>query len=444
MRYKKTIILPVDIKSREMDARLLHAAFALQAGWRVIVGSKTLINRAMWRMPRGVYLFSTFGHGRLLMARALKRMGFASQGWDEEGLVYGDGGQYRRQRLSAETMALVDQVFAWGEASATDMRPVAEQAGKRVEVAGNPRLDLLHPKLRALHEPQAQALRQQHGRFILIPTNLSWANPHVIPPEQQPLHADTPPPGREGEFSYLQYQKRMLERMRALIPTLARAFPDMKIILRPHPVENMQAWQQWIKGLPNVEVIREGPIIAWTLASETLIHSNSTTGLEACLLGKQPIAFTPFESPRHESPLPNGVSIRASSIEDVVQVVEAIRSGSAGMDEERQKLLHWHLHITDELCTPHFIRRAEELLPLPRKSTAATLPTRTFLLLRHARKALRRSHARDIHRRNIFPDTSLEEVAKRLHQIALTTETLLPDDLHIGEIAPNIFDIYLE
>ncbi len=437
----KTLILPVDVKSREMDARLLHAAFALRAGWRVIIGSKTLINRAMWRLPRGVYLFSTFGHGRLLMARALKRMGFMSQGWDEEGLVYGDAEQYRRQRLGAQTMALVDQVFAWGEASAEDMRPVAEQAGKRIEVAGNPRLDLLHPKLRALHEPRARALRSRYGRFILIPTNLSWANPHVIPPEQQPLHADAPPPGREGEFGYLQYQKRMLEQVRALIPALARAFPDMKIILRPHPVENVKAWRRWLSELPNAEVVREGPIIAWTLAAETLIHSNSTTGLEACLLGKQPIAFAPFESPRHESPLPNGVSIRAGSVEEVVQVVEAIRSGSAGMDEERQKLLHRHLHITDELCTPHFIRRAEDLLPLPRKSAAATLPTRAFLLLRHARKALRRAHARDIHRRNIFPDTELAEVSTRLQEIARAAGVSLPADMRARTLMPNIFEL---
>ncbi|HHN73264.1 MAG TPA: hypothetical protein ENK13_04160, partial [Thermopetrobacter sp.] len=128
----KTLILPVDIKSREFDARLLHAAFALQRGWRVIVGSKTLINRAIWHLPRGVYLFSTVGRSRIRNARRLRRMGFASQGWDEEGLVYGDRALYRRQRLYAPTMALVDQLFAWGEESARDMRIVAEQAGKDV------------------------------------------------------------------------------------------------------------------------------------------------------------------------------------------------------------------------------------------------------------------------------------------------------------------------
>ena len=437
----KTLILPVDIKSRELDARLLHAALALRAGWRVVLGSKTLINRAMWRMPRGIYLFSTLGRGRLLMARCLKNMGFASQGWDEEGLVYGDADLYRRQRLWAPTMKLVDQIFGWGEASARDMQVVADDAGKQVEVAGNPRLDLLRPQMHALHAPAVKGIRQKYGDFVLVATNLSWANPHVIPPEQQPLHGDEPPPGREGEYSYLQYQKQMLQHMQKLIPAICRAFSDMQVVLRPHPVENVGYWHAVLKDVPNAHIVREGPVLAWTLAARTLVHSNSTTGLEARLVGKHPIAYTPVESPRHESPLPNGVSICARNVDEVLQAIEAIRAGRAHFSTQQEALLRRHLHMPESFCTAHFIQRAEELAQKVKGFSPAEVPVRAYLLLRHAHKAMRRNHARDIHRRNIFPDTSLAELSTRLRDVAQTAGFSLPPDARVREMAPNIFDI---
>ncbi len=437
----KTLILPVDIKSRELDARLLHAACALESGWRVITGSKTLINRAIWRLPRGVYLFSTLAPGRLLMARCLKAMGWPSQGWDEEGLIYGHPELYRRQRLSARTMALVDQIFAWGEASARDMRIVAAEAGKTVEVAGNPRLDLLRPELRPLLEPEAEHLRRQHGDFILVATNLSWANPHVIPPEQADLHGPTPPPGREGPWSYLQYQKRMLAAFREALPAIAKAFPDMKVVIRPHPVENVETWKEALAGCPNVEIIREGAILPWTHAARVFVHSNSTTGLEARLLGHHPVAFVPFDSPRHESPLPNGVSLQANSVRKLVRTIADVLEGRARFSHAQEQLLHEHLHLPDGLCTPLFVKRAEELWERQGLSSWKAPAIRARLALRHAAKALRHNHARDIHRRNIFPDTSCDEIRERLRQIAGVLGFDKAKDASIREISPNIFTL---
>ncbi len=440
----KTLILPVDVKSREFDARLLHAAFALEAGWQVILGSKTLVNRAMWRLPRGVYLFSTVGRSRIRNARWLRRMGFASQGWDEEGLVYGDRALYRRQRLYAPTMALIDQLFAWGEESARDMRLVAREAGRDVEVAGNPRLDLLRPELRALHEEGARRLRERYGRFILVTTNLSWANPHVIPPEQQDLHGEKPPPGREGEFSYLQYQKRMLEAFMQVVPAIARTFPDLALIIRPHPVERVETWHRLAQEFPNVHVVREGPVLDWTLASEALIHSNSTTGLEARLLGRHPVAYVPFESPRHESPLPNGVSLRAHDEAELLQTLQDVLEDRAEVPAQAQEMLARHVHLPDGLCTPRFVRRAEELLDRLERPAPSSLSTRGFLALRELRKKLRRGHRRDIHRRNIFPDTPLQEVTDRFDRLAAAAGLGVREHVRIRQLLPNIFVLVAE
>ncbi len=441
---RKVLILPIDIKSREMDARLLHAVLALDAGWRVITGSKTLINRNLWRLPRGVYLFSTMAPGRLRIARCLRRMGFASQGWDEEGLIYGDRDIYLRERISPDTMALIDQIFAWGRAHAEDLAGPARKAGKSVEVAGNPRLDLLHPRLRALHEDEAARLRRTHGDFILVTTNLSWANPHVIPKEQRDLHGSTAKDDdREGARSYLEYQKRMLAAFRSALPRLARALPDTTIVLRPHPVENLESWKELLSPFPNVRVIREGGVIPWILASRILLHSNSTTGLEARLLGGCPVAYVPFASPRHESPLPNGVSLTAETEDELVELISRILSGNVPDTSSQEAFLDRYIHRTGDLLTGHFLDRAEELLDRGAPSLPADIATRAYLLARHVSKALRRGHARDIHRRNIYPDTDPGEVASRAKLLARCIGAECAERIAVRPIGSNIYEMTL-
>jgi hypothetical protein len=60
---------------------------ALQQGWRVIVGSKALINRSSWRLPLGVNLCQTMTHKRVPLLKHLRKLGYATFGWDEEGLI---------------------------------------------------------------------------------------------------------------------------------------------------------------------------------------------------------------------------------------------------------------------------------------------------------------------------------------------------------------------
>ena len=45
------LLLPAEIRSRELDGRLLLGLLAAERGWRVIVGSKAMINRRLAKFP---------------------------------------------------------------------------------------------------------------------------------------------------------------------------------------------------------------------------------------------------------------------------------------------------------------------------------------------------------------------------------------------------------
>ena len=107
-------------------------------------------------------------------------------------------------------------------------------------------------------------------------------------------------------------------------------------------------------------------------------------------------------------------------------------------------MLARHVHLPEGLCTPHFVQRAEELLDRLKYPATLALPTRGFLVLRALRKKMRRGHERDIHRRNIFPDTSLQEVADRFEQVSAAAGLDVHEHVRIRQIRPNIFDLVAE
>jgi hypothetical protein len=113
-----------------------------------------------------------------------------------------------------------------------------------------------------------------------------------------------------------------------MLPRLAKAFPDRNIVLRPHPSENHDTWRKIAAGIPNVQVIYEGSVIPWLLASELSIHNSCTTGLEGALMGKPALAYRKVRSRTYDSFLPHRVSVNADKFEELTAGIESVFAGS--------------------------------------------------------------------------------------------------------------------
>src|SRR5690606_6089812 len=123
------------------------------------------------------------------------------------------------------------------------------------------------------------------------------------------------------------YKLTMFKRMLELPGFLARAFPDARIVVRPHPAENHGAWQQAATGHANVKVIYRGSVLPWIAASACVVHSNCTTGLEAFLLDVPAIALRYPGGHGLDDDLPNRISY---SVEDKADMPITIAAALAG------------------------------------------------------------------------------------------------------------------
>ncbi len=442
---KKTLILPAEIHSREFDARLLQGVLALERGWRVIVGSKALINRSIWRLPSSLYLCQTLTHKRLPMLKLLKSLGHVSYGWDEEGLVSLDRGIYLMRRVSTDSLGRLAGLVAWGNNNASDLDQRAQGVGLKARPLGNPRFDLLRPELRGLYGQEVEAIRKAHGEFVLINTNFPSINPVISLHDLGPraLSAvNTPKSGEPARFSeFLEHRSRIYEYFKRDLPQYARENPDLKFIVRPHPAENAATWTGLFQGLPNVQVIREGASIPWLIAAKALIHNGCTTAVEASLLGHTAIAYGPEVSLERESALPNPISHRVANIGELgVTTRTALRNELQMGAEQRAILEHYVSGITGPLASDAILDFCEELIAKqPARSPLGALPSRVIGAFRHGYKYLRRDHITDRYLAKVFPTLGEDAVSRRAGEIAAVLK--LPYGVQAKQISRNVFEL---
>ena len=314
------LYLPVETAARELDAKLLLALHAARRGFRVVLGSHTILNMNLHRLPTGIYLLQSFNRPRRRIAGILSRLGHRIEAWDEEGLVWLNEDVYATRRIDHEVLAHVSRIYAWGEQQAEALR----KAGVENDLAltGNPRADLLRSPLLALQNKEAEALRKRYGDFVLVNSNFGWLN-YALAREtfdrREHLQAIAKRSGHP--LTYLEFRQQVFETFLKLIPALAHAFPDRTIVLRPHPSESPKVWQEAFAKLPNVLVHYDSHLLAWLSASSCLIHNNCTTAVEYAIMGRAPISFDAVRAPEWESPQPGAVSISAPDIDSVIDLV---------------------------------------------------------------------------------------------------------------------------
>jgi surface carbohydrate biosynthesis protein len=332
----KIIYFPMEIASRELDSRLLLAAIAAAHGFEVVLGQKWLIERNIERMTPGVYLSKTLTVRDAKMLKRAKAAGYITAAVDEEipGLVVHDKNFWW---VSRDAVDATDLIFLPGTFNTNAFIEALGLPTGRVRKAANPRWDLLRRELRSIFAEEAAELRQRHGQFILVNSNLGFTNSHKGNQEQiiqSLIDQGKVDPNDHAFLGQLRDIGRMEGDNRAalldLMPTLARAFPAHKIIVRPHPSENVEAWQEWTSGIPNLSIVREGSATAWIMASQVLVHTNCTTGVEAIALDHPALCLVPTDNPAGRRYLANLVNPVVKTTSEAIAAIASLLANPGG------------------------------------------------------------------------------------------------------------------
>jgi len=341
---RRWILLPIDVKVRELYAKVLLSCVAAEKGWGAIIGPKGVITNKSELLPCGVHIEKGIQKGKINEIKRVKATGSSASAWCEEGLIYWGKDDYFQRRLDIQSFDAIEYFFAWGEHQARDMCDVLHRPHEKIILSGNPRFDLLRPEFRGIFSQKAKDIQSKYGKIILVNTKFAFINNVEIKDYNQWLitHGKTKTPEQELLIKKaIDFQKRMFDRFLQIIPVLSKTFPDYVIIIRPHPAENHAPWQRFEQDLPNVKVVFEGNSNEWILASDAMIHNNCTTGVEAFMLDKPAISFNPFSDVDIDHPLPNMVSFTASDEESLIKLVRDVLQKKSYLNFEHDKQIQF-------------------------------------------------------------------------------------------------------
>ncbi|WP_163583354.1 surface carbohydrate biosynthesis protein [Gracilibacillus saliphilus] len=344
------LYLPIEVKVRELDAKLLLAYYAIRRGYQVIIGDLALVAEAAAHYPSGIYFAKGGPKGfRKRMVTNAVEQGQTIVELDEEGLLI-EKNQYIRDRMRKDTLKLVEHEYCWGEHQKQIIRDTYPDMANKCYVVGNPRFDLLKPKFRNLYQDEVKSLQQQYHDFILINTRFSLYNAAK---------------GKKDTV-FVQHIKALYESFLEMIKVTASHFPQVNIVIRPHPAENFNSYRRLFKNISNVHVVHEGVINKWILAAKIVIHNGCTSGIEAFLLDQPVIVYQPLETKEIE--LPNLLGFKATSLTELRDTIDQLLHHQAVIPGD-DRLYHYCSWEKNSYAVDHILDLCNTIsLPSPPRS----------------------------------------------------------------------------
>ncbi len=367
MNAPRHLLFPVETINRELDYRLALAMLAARKDNRIYIGLHETLMRLAGRIEGGVYLgknaIRPHFNDALDDYHRLKEQGFVFVHFDTEGAVYpGSEARWRQilhERLDPRHLHADDYVCTWGDFQRDVYRDLDPPCRDNIRTTGHPRFDLYERKWRSFYEPDARKLRARFGDFLLINTNLARANNHLGPDFVFSHYNGFQPGDLSSRLNCVHewaYKNEQLSHFVRLVHRLHIVFPDIPVVLRPHPSEDASFYELVFQGLSSVHVLHEGPVAPWLLACRCMIHDGCTTGLEAYLGDVRIINFRPIDDPVQELFLPNQFGVRCHDEDEVVDsLVELLHGESIRTAFDDPPLIdHRAKRLLNNLCDPSF------------------------------------------------------------------------------------------
>jgi surface carbohydrate biosynthesis protein len=430
------LLIPVENQVRELDPKLLLACIAARRGFTSVIGSRREMEMRIDSFPRSVYLSKSMTVRSLLFFWVAVKYGHEIITWDEEALVHLPPETYYSRRLHPAAIRRVSHLFAWGEENAELWRQYPQlPEGIPIHVTGNPRSDLLRPQMHPYYAAEVAAIRREFGDFILVNTNFNHVNAFGADMNLfKPAHPGQRPRfGRGARGMSREYAEGLRDHKRAvmadferMIPGLEEDFPEVTIIVRPHPTESHEPYRRIAQACRRVRVTNQGNVVPWLLSARALIHNGCTTGIEAFELGVPALSYRATVNDTYDAGfyrLPNAVSHNCFSFDALRDTLRGVLDGGIGPGDgdERRRLVRHHLAAQDG---PLACERILDVLgvvandaPRPRSLTRRVdgwITSQGLQVLRQVKSLLPGSHNRPEFQRHRYPGLPLEEVAERL------------------------------
>lgn len=342
-RLNSIVYLMVEEATREFESKLLIACALAESGVTSVVGQQWLLNDCMAKLPPGAVL--TKGNNRIQakFAASAKSAGHAVASIEEEALAITSEKEILRL-YHKDMLQFCDCFLAQGKFQRDVLAAAHPAIAEKIKITGNSRIDLLNPEFIGRFAVDVERIRGEFGPFILVNTNFASINSrHGNVLDYYDLCVAVgvidrqSPDDNEDIDAWCRWERANVSELVCLIADL-RGRPDVKIVIRPHPSEKIELWQDGYRDQAGVRVVRERNHLPWLLAARVVVHTSCTTGAEAFLLGRPSVSLRPGGHAWHDYYLSNLVNITATDHRQASrQILDMLNGQDLGVGTESER-----------------------------------------------------------------------------------------------------------
>ena len=329
------IALFVNTPLRDTPAAVLTAFELCQRGAICHLVTQAGGYEEIWALSPDFVLLPYFRPYFAERARKYAEVGIQFGLLDTEGVIWPSMEDYEATFWKDRSLSRkASCICMWGNATkeyTTEKRIFDEP---QVYVTGSPRFDFYSEPYSAIYKGMRESTLASERKLILINTNFTNGNYSDLP-------LDKFVDNFSRNFGYdkadvtrwCNLDLQAIEETVRLAGRLARDFPDVDIIIRPHPQEKIETYIDKIDRLPNLRVVRSGTVTPWILRASAVIQRGCTTAVEASLAGVPAISPQWIEVP-HYYPIPESVSLQAPDYDYLKELLQSIVAGNFQMPPE--------------------------------------------------------------------------------------------------------------
>ncbi len=325
------IYISVEVSSRELDSNLLLATLAASKGHQVIISNTESIIKGMKSgvLTPGIFHTKSLTPADHKIARHkfILSKDFIITSIDEEaGLDIKGHTEFSKTRFSEQTIEQASAVFCWGTDDADSLNKHYPRFSSKIHKTGTPRADLWKS---LFIDYWGVPKKIPNKPFLLVSSNMSRANivghyHEKLKTRKKSGYYQRDPEEFEKDFVRIGEDFRRTHAFIKAIKFIAKNSNGFDIVLRPHPVENLDAWKFYLEDIPNVHVIREDSITAWVNNSFAVMHNRCTTAVEATVSKKPVVSYVPFRTSYYDDSPSNNLGYRVESLQELSMIINKL------------------------------------------------------------------------------------------------------------------------
>ena len=324
----KRIYIAIENWKRESDSRIYFATKAAAKGFEVYFAKKSEMYSLLKYLESGIIILKSFGPMNSKIIDESKKRGHIILSWDEEIFISTDLEETINRRVYEDNLKKIEKFFLVGEREKDTIKKLFPSHKNKLLVTGHPRQEILKKNINKIFDKEANEIKKKYGNFILLVSSFNGMN-QIVADNQIDRHfasliKELPEATIESYKRRLNFERINLEFIIRFLKIFSKKYPQKKIIIRPHPAERINIWENICKDLKNVECIFDHiPTNSWMKASELSINSNCTTFFEAYMMNVNALNLFPAQGFEDlEFPILNEIADKVTNIDQLLRIID--------------------------------------------------------------------------------------------------------------------------